>query len=752
MQRTLHATYSARSPDAAMAEARTPPPDRTHPETDAQPSGARPPSDAWRTPAPSQRSHAPPPGLLRLPGRISGHEVFRLLGEGGMGQVFLARSAKSHLVALKVIRPEYAGDPDFRARFHFESSAAKRVSGNFTASILEADADAERPWLAARYVPAPSLAEVVDRFGVLSEPAARALGTCLAQALQEIHEAGIVHRDIKPDNVLMASPRPLVIDFGISALEEPTHITRAGQALGTSGYMAPEQFESAGRPGPPADVFSLAAVLVHALTGHGPFGSHTAAVFFRTAEAVPDLDGVPGSLRQLVERCLSREPGARPRPGEVIRDLAFHDTSVLFTPELREDLARREQHAAVLKAAPALPLQAADAERRLRRRHVLWVAGGGTAVAAGAAALLGLRAAQGPDGRSTVRPGAPAPASPAPVWQTPAAVDDGYRPALELVGDTLVLWDRKNAKGYDRRTGEPLWTARPQLPSDASDDRPEWLGVHGSTLFATVNGDQRTYLIGIDASGRTTFVHPVTDGMYITDVLAATSSVALITSSTDGVAVRAVDLASGRTLWSHNGSMASACIVGGQCLVSEAGGHDLYCFDLRSGRTHWSVDPGLDEGPSVEVVSDGTVALLAHTRLQAFAVPDGRRLWTRLNQSTALQPVRTFGQRAYLSDGDSVFALNTRTGARIWNVSSRVGDVSIYGRYGPAVTSSLVVMPLSDGGFAVLRASDGKVLWIRKPTSEQKTRNWWLQATGTTVYAASGTSLYAFGSRPHANT
>ncbi|MEU3602242.1 PQQ-binding-like beta-propeller repeat protein [Streptomyces sp. NPDC006798] len=742
-----------------MAETRTPPPGGTHPpdgtppEADPQPSGARSSPDAWRAPAPSQRSHAPPPGLLRLPGRISGHEVFQLLGEGGMGQVFLARSTRSHLVALKVIRPEYADDPDFRARFHFETRAAKRVSGNFTSPILDADADAERPWLAARYVPAPSLAEVVNRFGVLSEPAVRALGTCLAQALQEIHEASIVHRDIKPDNVLMASPRPLVIDFGISALEEPAYITRAGQALGTSGYMAPEQFESAGRPGPPADVFSLAAVLVYALTGHGPFGSHTAAVFSRTAETVPDLDGVPGSLRQLVERCLGRDPAGRPQPGEVIRDLAFHDTSVLFTPELRQDLARREQHATVLNAAPALPLPAADAARRLRRRHVLWVAGGGTVVAAGAAALLGLRAARGPDGKSTVRPDASAPKSPAPVWETPAVVSAGFRPGLGLAGDTLVLWDQKNAKGYDRRTGKPLWTARPQLPSDALDDRPRWLGVHGSTLFATVSGGRRTYLIGMDVSGRAKFVHPVTDDMYITDVLAATSSVALITSTTDGVAVRAVDLASGRTLWSRKGSMANACIVGDRCLVSEAGGHDLHCFDLRSGRTQWSVDPGLDEGPSVEVVSDGTVALLADTKLQAFAVPDGRRLWTRLNQSTTLDPVRTFGERAYLSDGDSVFALNTRTGDRIWHVSSGIGDVSIYDRYGPAVTSSLVAMPLIEGGFAVLRAADGKVLWIRKPTSEQeKTNDWWLRASGTTVYAASGTFLYALGSRPRDDT
>lgn len=128
---------------------------------------------------------------------------------------------------------------------------------------------------------------------------------------------------------------------------------------------------------------------------------------------------------------------------------------------------------------------------------------------------------------------------------------------------------------------------------------------------------------------------------------------------------------------------------------------------------------------------------------------DGRRLWTRLNESTTLQPVRTFGERAYLSDEHSVFALNTRTGARIWRVSGGIGDVSIYDNYGPAVTSSLVAMPLSDGGFAVLRAADGKVLWIRKPTSKkEKTSNWWLRASGTTVYAASGTILYAFGSRP----
>lgn len=229
------------------------------------PVATRPFTVAPQPPGPAHAQHSPT--------RIGPYEVFQLLGEGGMGRVFLARSPGSRLVALKVIRPEYADAPDFRGRFRRETEAARSVSGFFTPPVLDADADAPQPWLATAYVPAPSLHEVVRGFGVLPEPALRALGTGLAEALLAIHAAGIVHRDLKPGNVLVAEDGPRVIDFGISRAVDATQVTRTGAVMGTPGFMAPEQIVSSREAGPAADVFSLGCVLVFAATGQGPFGA-----------------------------------------------------------------------------------------------------------------------------------------------------------------------------------------------------------------------------------------------------------------------------------------------------------------------------------------------------------------------------------------------------------------------------------------------------------------------------------------------
>ena len=194
---------------------------------------------------------------------------FRLLGRlgaGGMGQVFLGRSAGGRLVAVKVIRPELAGDPGFRARFAREVAAAQKVSGLFTALVVDADADGPMPWLATAYVAGPSLAEAVEAHGPLPEASVLTLAAGLAEGLEAIHAAGVVHRDLKPSNVLLADDGPRVIDFGISRAAEASVLTQSGTVMGSPGFMSPEQAE--GREvGPPGDVFSLGAVLAFAAIG-----------------------------------------------------------------------------------------------------------------------------------------------------------------------------------------------------------------------------------------------------------------------------------------------------------------------------------------------------------------------------------------------------------------------------------------------------------------------------------------------------
>ncbi|MFI1200232.1 PQQ-binding-like beta-propeller repeat protein [Streptomyces sp. NPDC020883] len=712
--------------------------------------------------------HGPGP-QQRGPGRIGPYEVFQLLGEGGMGQVHLARSPGSRLVALKVIRPEYAELPAFRGRFRREADAARRVSGFFTPPVLDADADAPQPWLATAYIPAPSLHDVVRRFGVLPEPALRALGTGLAEALLAIHAAGVVHRDLKPGNVLVADDGPRVIDFGISRAVDATQLTRTGTVMGTPGFMAPEQLVSSHEAGPAADVFSLGCLLAFAASGQGPFGAGTPTeVLYRVVHAPPELTDVPEALRPLVTACLEKHPARRPPATEVLSALGPADPSALLTPGLREDLATRQAHAAVLMAAPPLPDTPLEtvAPSAPSRRRFLWlaVAGGSAAAAAGAAVLAGWRTA--PDrapGRATgatIRPDAKVPAGPAPQWSRPLRkLQNGQ---LRLLGDTLVRWDQTTAIGYDTVTGEERWTAAPRLPSGTS-GRPEWLGVQGSTLYATAWGD-RGHLLGLDGNGAVKFSHAVTGPeagstfpAHIHDVFCTTGSVALLgTSSDNGYGVYAVDLVTGKALWSRKaaGSDFRAHSDGRRCFLLDAG--TLHGLDLRTGTARWTVEDVARPGDYPHLATDGNALLVTSTKVQAFGAADGRRLWTAVDEPTTLDPTTVLGTTAYVVDGQgTLFALDTRTGKQLWHTA---GPLSLAPAGatdpGPAVSSSLLAYPLFSAvtpGFLVLRATDGKVLWAHQDSgaaTTNRTTAWRVQATGTTLYAASDTTLYAFRSTP----
>jgi hypothetical protein len=249
-----------------------------------------------------------------------------------MGQVFLGRSAGGRLVAVKVIRPELAGDPGFRARFAREVAAAQKVSGLFTALVVDADADGPMPWLATAYVAGPSLAEAVEAHGPLPEASVLTLAAGLAEGLEAIHAAGVVHRDLKPSNVLLADDGPRVIDFGISRAAEASALTQYGTVMGSPGYMSPEQAE--GREvGPPGDVFSLGAVLAFAAAGQGPFGTgSTPALMYRVVHGQPDTARLPGGVRPLVERCLAKDPGQRPTTADLLAELGAAQLSEDWLP------------------------------------------------------------------------------------------------------------------------------------------------------------------------------------------------------------------------------------------------------------------------------------------------------------------------------------------------------------------------------------------------------------------------------------
>ncbi|MER6352983.1 protein kinase [Streptomyces sp. NPDC001634] len=272
-----------------------------------------------------------PPGF-RLRGSIGTYRLLARLGAGGMGNVYLARSDRGRTVAVKLVRRELAELEEFRARFRQEVEAARQVGGYWTAPVLDADTEADIPWVATGYVAGPTLQTVVSEdHGALPERSVRVLAAGLAHALKDIHDAGLIHRDLKPSNVLITIDGPRVIDFGIArALETLTGagLTRAGALVGSPGFMAPEQVRG-DRITPACDVFCLGSVLAYAATGVLPFGTSNSgvhALMFRIAQEDPDLDGTPEGLADLVRDCLRKDPAARPTPAEILERTGAEDT------------------------------------------------------------------------------------------------------------------------------------------------------------------------------------------------------------------------------------------------------------------------------------------------------------------------------------------------------------------------------------------------------------------------------------------
>ncbi|WP_031158612.1 protein kinase domain-containing protein [Streptomyces durhamensis] len=410
------------------------------------------------------------------PAEIGGYRIEDRLGSGGMGVVYLARSASGRRLAVKVVHGQYADDDEFRTRFSREVAAARQVSGAFTAPVVDADADAPRPWMATLYIPGEDLGTHVRRHGPLPPGRLRELATGLAEALRDIHRAGVVHRDLKPANVMLAEDGPRVIDFGVSRAAESTTadaLTQTGPVMGTPPFMSPEQFTSPHEVGPATDVFSLGAVVAYAATRHGPFDSvspwETAT---RVVEREPDLAGVPADLLPFVRLCLEKHPKGRPTPDELLHLL--RDGRLPERPErpaTREpgpDPARprrRRRRTALVAAAAALATVAATAIAFLARD------GGGTPHALPAGWHAWHRQAGTPAGgsRNTAAPNGP----------FSGCVTSGT--SLVCAGDSIM------AARFALADGRNSWT----LPVDAT---PVSLSPGGGTVIGTRPGG--AYVIG----------------------------------------------------------------------------------------------------------------------------------------------------------------------------------------------------------------------------------------------------------------
>ena len=292
------------------------------------------------------------------PRQVGPYRTVALLGAGGMGRVYLGLDPHGRPAAVKVVRAEYAYDPDFRERFAQELALAQRVHGHFTPRVLAADTSGQMPWLATEYVMGPSLQDMVRLIGPLPEQAVHLVAQGIAQALERLHASGLVHRDLKPGNIMLSAQGPQVIDFGIARALGEDRGDGEEHLIGTPGYMAPESVRAKGA-GAASDVFALGGVIVHALTGTGPFGEgHPSAVLYRITTQEPVLTGVPDSLRGLVTACLTKDPARRPTSAQVLQDLggpisSFSTADAWLPPPAVEVIDRiGHQYQEAVRSAP----------------------------------------------------------------------------------------------------------------------------------------------------------------------------------------------------------------------------------------------------------------------------------------------------------------------------------------------------------------------------------------------------------------
>lgn len=460
------------------------------------------------------------------PAEIGGYPLEARLGSGGMGTVFLARTSSGRPVAIKLIHQQFAGDEEFRIRFRQEVAAARRVSGAFTAAVVDAAPEAEQPWMATTYIEGKTLAQHVAAAGPLDGAELRRLAIGLAEALRDIHRVGVVHRDLKPSNVVLSAEGPRVIDFGISRAADQQTLTMTGRVIGTPPFMSPEQLQAPRGVGPASDIFSLGTLLVYAATGSGPFDADSPYMTaYQVVHEEPSLGAVPEALRTVVGSCLDKEPAGRPSADELLvllRDLPadLGGAGPTGTQAGRTRDVITQHHDALPTPVPTAVAEAGtvgtgtSVGRRLRNRWrpVLAAAVAVAAIAGGVAALQsgGQAGGDGGDkGGSVAEPGASLPEGFAPWHKTVAGGRADIPDELRCVARGEALFCGGGgvvAARVHSRDGSREWTAKsPGVPVQGT----SLVGATDDTVlgyrFAAEDApqDPRSEVVALDAeSGR----------------------------------------------------------------------------------------------------------------------------------------------------------------------------------------------------------------------------------------------------------
>jgi outer membrane protein assembly factor BamB len=708
------------------------------------------------------------------PRTVGEYRLQARLGTGGMGRVFLAYSLAGRAVAVKVVHPELSRDQAFLQRFRHEVAAAQAVSGAYTAPLVATGLDDDPPWLATVFVPGPSLHDAVAAIGPLPESAIWKLAAGLVEALRAIHAANLVHRDLKPHNVLLAADGPRVIDFGIARALDGTMMTATGTVVGTPSFMSPEQAQG-GPTGPESDVFSLGCVLAFAASGLGPFGEGSpATVLYRVVHVPPSLDLVPGRLRELVAACLAKSPADRPPLSRLAYDITAmaapgYSSPTSFWPgrvaELisayqsrlgggavaadTRALSRAGGHSAVPSAQP----QAASAYyARPGGGMSPAVPGRQPTVGVGrhAATVIKTEPAGPLDGRQwpggppgqlahmplpDVAPRRPLPERPPPVLNRRRVL--GLSVAAAAVGLGVLGWELSKGSPSSRaghassppraaRPGTELWRFRTggQVVAD--------LAAASGTIFASSTDDS---VYALSASGTKIWSIP-TFGAVASGPAVAGGVVYVGSNDHNVYALRA---GNGAELWNYTtgGSVAADPTVAGGVVYVGSNDNNLYALSTASGQGLWAFrSNGAVTGKAA--VASGLVLLASNDdNIYALHQSTGEELWDGSTGGPITRGPVVVDGVAYMGSADQhVYAINATSGPKIWGFQTGAAV-----NCAPAVADGVVYAGSDDHNVYALQASNAAKLWAQ-PT-QGMVRATPVVADGVVYVGSLDFSLYA---------
>jgi serine/threonine protein kinase/outer membrane protein assembly factor BamB len=696
--------------------------------------------------APQQSSGAG--AEAELPEYAGHYRLESCLGSGGMGIVHLARSTSGMRVAVKLVHTEFARDPEFRGRFRQEVAAARRVSGAFTASVVDADPEAERPWMATLFIPGPTLSDHVKRNGPMDGAQLRRLMAGLAEALRDIHRVSVVHRDLKPSNVLLAEDGPKVIDFGISRPKDSELRTETGKLIGTPPFMAPEQFRRPREVGPAADVFALGSVMVHAATGRGPFDSDSPyVVAYQVVHDEPDLTGVPDNLAPLVLRCLAKDPEDRPTPDELMRELrsvaASYETQAFIPLQRTGDLPPPwplgEEGAVSRAGAPSGPPAAPELVPAEVPPHdapavppaVSASASASASVSASASASASASgSAVGPKprregGERTAGKGA----------RGPGAADEPRRPrggslrrrvalaagalGLVVVGAfaSVPLFRGESGSATPKATqsraasaGFRAWEAKPVTEKAVIPP----CSYGAGRLFCAQPG----VVFALDpADGGVLWRHPVAAAGRSTPPVLSAGLVQL--SADGGQGLEALDPSSGRTRWQRDTPVHGGTAYAGDMVLLTAADGTVTGVDGATGRTKWSHRVPGQSVPYFSTFAGDTSAYATsgsadgtNTRISALDPVTGEVRWEAPLKGT-LQPVGVQGGSVFFAAVDPVYE-ETRAVVRYTPGTRATRRVSLaypLERARAGVHGNTVHLLAANGSLTAVDMAAGKQRW-----------------------------------------